>query len=70
MTWFIVAEDRAWREETEEQAAQVEVWTLSRDPNVCGWNTDGGYDGYGLTKSDAQFLCDAANEKEAREAAE
>jgi hypothetical protein len=43
------------------------VFTVSNDPNEPGWDTDGGYDGYGLTKAQAQFLVDAANEKIARE---
>lgn len=43
------------------------VFTVSTDPNTPGWQTDGGYDGYGLTKSQAQFLVDAANEKIERE---
>jgi hypothetical protein len=43
------------------------VFTVSTDPNKPGWETDGGYDGYGLTKAQAQFLVDAANEKIERE---
>ena len=43
------------------------VWTLSRCLDKPGWNTDGGCDGYGLTKSDADFLAAAANEKVARD---
>ena len=27
------------------------VWTLSADPREDGWNTDGGYGGYGLTRA-------------------
>jgi hypothetical protein len=26
------------------------VWTVSDDPEACGWETDGGCEGYGLTK--------------------
>jgi hypothetical protein len=43
------------------------VWTVSRHPLNPGWNTDGGYPGYGLSKEDAEFLAAAANEKEARD---
>ena len=37
------------------------VWTVSKDPNKPGWETDCGYQGYGLTKADAEFLVSAAN---------
>lgn len=42
---------------------EMRVWTLSKDPLFPGWNTDSGKEGFGLTKTDAQFLADAANEK-------
>lgn len=67
MTWYVVTEDRSWRGETEAGSAAEKVWTVSRDPEKPGWETDGGFSGYGLTKADAQFLADAANEKEARQ---
>ena len=37
------------------------VWTLSRDSNETGWETDSGYSGYGLLKADAEELANAAN---------
>lgn len=43
-----------------------QTWTISRGDRP-GWCTDGGYDGYGLTKAEAEFLATAANEKEARD---
>jgi hypothetical protein len=42
---------------------KVNVWTVSKYPNREGWCTDSGYPGYGLSKSDAEFLAQAANEK-------
>jgi len=42
------------------------IWTVSTDPLRPGWETDSATDGYGLHKAEAQFLCDAANEKLAR----
>ena len=38
------------------------AWTISLDPKEDGWNTDGGYPGYGLIKNDAVFFaaCDPA----------
>ena len=37
------------------------VWTLSRNPNDTGWETDSGCSGYGLLKRDAEELASAAN---------
>jgi hypothetical protein len=37
------------------------VWTVSRDPDRPGWETDGGYPGYGLTRAEAEELVAAAN---------
>jgi hypothetical protein len=45
------------------------VWTVSRDPNDTGWETDSGYPGYGLTKHDAEELANAANRVEQLETA-
>jgi hypothetical protein len=42
-------------------------WTVSEDPEWPGWGTDSGCAGYGLTKAQAQFLAEAANEKIARD---
>ena len=39
------------------------VWTISTSPDIQGWNTDGGYDGYGLTEPIAKFLVNAANKE-------
>lgn len=59
MTWYVVCDESAF-----EPADDERLWTLSRDPTKTGWNTDGGYPGYGLTKADAQKLADAANKGE------
>jgi len=59
--WYIHTE-RKWDDEPLES---MEVWTVTKTEGVPGWVTDGGYPGYGLTKAEAQFLADAANEKEA-----
>lgn len=37
------------------------VFTLSEDPNVEGWETDSGVDGYGLTKEKAMYYADCIN---------
>jgi hypothetical protein len=60
--WYVTA----WDEDADPQES---VWTLSRDPREAGWNTDGGFRGYGLTKADAEELANAANEIERLRAA-
>jgi hypothetical protein len=55
MRWHVVAFD-----ETAEPHERV--WTVSRDPTKTGWETDAGYEGYGLTKAEAQELANAANQ--------
>jgi len=45
------------------------VWTLSRNKDYTGWETDSGFNGYGLTKADAEELASAANRIEALEKA-
>ncbi len=42
-----------------------DVWTISQDPNECGWETDGGYYGYGLTKEKAAYIVGVLNDHEA-----
>ncbi len=37
------------------------IWTLSRNPDVPGWETDAAYAGHGLTPRQAKELADAAN---------
>ena len=41
-----------------------EVWTVSKSPILDGWCTDGGSEGYGLNRADAEFLANAANAAE------
>ncbi len=43
------------------------IWTVNRVPTETGWETDNGCYDYGITKANAQFLADAANEKMMRE---
>jgi hypothetical protein len=69
MPWYVVhplvgCENEAWAAGAFDPTKRN--WTVSRDPNEAGWTTDDGVDGYGLSKKDAQFLADAANEKETR----
>lgn len=63
MPWYVVAD----HVDFDSNPGDLAVWTLSKDPKECGWDTDNGYPRYGLPKHVAQFLADAANEKEARE---
>lgn len=41
--------------------ADEPIWTISRDPDDPGWETDCGCRGYGLLKADAEFLARCAN---------
>ena len=54
--WYVVCDEYATDPRPEDR-----IWTVSRNPQKTGWNTDCGYEGYGLTKLDAQELADAAN---------
>lgn len=45
---------------------EEKIWTLSRDPEEEGWETDCGEPGYGLTYADAKELADAANAAESK----
>lgn len=66
MTWYVV---HAWLDainQPDDIDPENTVWTVSRDPKEPGWDTDVGCSGYALDKATAQFLCDAANEKEGR----
>jgi hypothetical protein len=58
MTDWYVTVDRfcAYRDDPD-----ASVWTVSRDPNDIGWETDSGCPGYGLIKNDAEELANAAN---------
>jgi hypothetical protein len=58
--WFVVAE-------YPENMDKKNVWTVSQHPEYTGWDTDSSFPNYGLSKTAAQFLADAANEKETRD---
>ena len=58
--WYVVCDESVADESPDDDD---EIWTVSKDPNKTGWNTDSGYEGYGLKKADAEFLAAAANEK-------
>jgi hypothetical protein len=55
--WYVVCDKHA--DAQEDPAAKI--WTLSRSSTQPGWETDNGYQGYGLAKADARFLANAAN---------
>jgi hypothetical protein len=62
--WFVTVDK--YSDHIDEPEARV--WTVSKDPNNDGWETDGGYPGYGLPKKDAEELANAANRIEKLEA--
>jgi hypothetical protein len=59
-------DDDEYRGDEPEPDEGWEIWTVARGGGP-GWETDCGMDGYGLSKAEARFLADAANEKEARD---
>ena len=63
--WFVTVDK--YSSHIDEPDARV--WTVSKDANSDGWETDGGYPGYGLLKKDAEELANAANRIEKLEAA-
>lgn len=55
--WFI-KQDRFFSREDQE----LHSWTITTDPEYCGWETDSGHEKYGLPKELAQWICDRLNE--------
>ncbi len=39
----------------------IQSWTITTNPEYCGWITDSGCDEYGLPKELAQWICDKLN---------
>jgi hypothetical protein len=58
--WYVVSERDSDSNDDQNTSGDL-VWTLSRDPRTPGWNTDSGFPGYGLSKTDADELARAAN---------
>lgn len=64
MTWYVTHGD------ADDPHPEEQIFTVSKDPTQTGWCNDSGCEGYGLTKAEADFLAQAANEKEARDGVE
>jgi hypothetical protein len=60
--WYIVAWYNDPKDTKRYPDRDDRVWTISKDPDKCGWETDMGCPGYGLTFEDATILANAANE--------
>ncbi len=41
---------------------EIDSYTLTTQTDKGGWHTDSGYNGYGLPKNLAQWICDVLNE--------
>lgn len=39
-------------------------WTITTNPKFSGWRTDTGYEGYGLPKELAQWICNQLNKSD------
>ena len=46
---------------TSEIQEEDEVWTITTNSKYEGWETDGNFNGYGLPKELAQWICDILN---------
>jgi hypothetical protein len=44
-----------------EEDPSLNSYSITIDPHFEGWRTDSGYDGYGLPKELAQWICDILN---------
>jgi hypothetical protein len=43
---------------------QIQSFSITLNPEYCGWNTDSGYEGYGLPKELAEWICNILNQSE------
>ena len=52
-----------WQIHQDREATNEEIssFTLTLNKEHQGWNTDSGYEGYGLPKELAQWICDTLN---------
>lgn len=66
--WHVVCEKTVADFDGEREYHEAKIWTLSRWHDQPGWQTDGGYEGYGLARADAVSLADAFNTAIVREA--
>lgn len=57
--WYI-KQDRFKSTESDE----IDSFTITTNPEFSGWRTDSGYEGYGLPKELAQWICDILNQSE------
>ena len=55
--WYI-KQDRYSNKKNDE----LDSWTITTNPDYCGWKTEAGFQGYGLPKELAQWICDKLNQ--------
>lgn len=48
-------------QDREKDDPEIDSYTITLDGYCGGWNTDSGYNGYGLPKDLAQWICDTLN---------
>jgi hypothetical protein len=66
--WGVTREEMQTRLGEQESEYGHRTWTISTDPDEEGWDTDDGYQGSGgLTRAEAEWLAEAANERLERE---
>lgn len=57
LKWY-VKQERFFSNEDQ----KIHSWTITTDPEIEGWKTDSGYEGYGLPKELAEWIVDILNE--------
>lgn len=50
-----------WFIHTEFEVKDRQNYTITTNPEISGWNTDSGYESYGLPKEVAQFIVEVLN---------
>lgn len=48
-------------QDRDEDCPELNSYTITLNENYTGWNTDSGYDGYGLPKELAEWICETLN---------
>lgn len=49
-------------QDREEDDPDLESYSITLNPEYGGWNTDSGYNGYGLPKQLAKWICKILND--------
>lgn len=62
--WYVVSGRRNYGRQRPDGDPQDAIWTVSESEGQPGRETDGGFPGCGLTKAQAEWLAQCANDAE------